>query len=87
MKKAIVIFLACALLHGCGAATTYQALGRSGGYSDTQIDENVFQVRFRGNANTSSERSQDFVLLRSAELTLQHGYKYFVTIESNDSTK
>jgi len=64
-----------------GCATTYQSKGFTGGFSETQLAENIFQVRFRGNAYTSMERATDFTLLRSAELALQHGYPYFVVID------
>ena len=67
------------LLFGC--ATTYQSDGATGGYSETQLDENVFVVHFSGNGFTKKARAADFALLRSSELTLEHGYKYFVIIE------
>src|SRR5258708_35613196 len=36
-------------------ATGYHAHGLSGGFSETQLDENVFQVSFKGNGYTSRE--------------------------------
>ncbi len=63
------------------------------GYSSTQIDTNVFQVTFNGNAYTGRDRANDFLLLRSAELALENGYEYFVILDaqqylrnSNDAT-
>src|SRR5258708_33200365 len=53
-----------------------------GGFSETQLDETVFQVRFSGNGYTSGERATDFTLLRSAELALEHDYPFFVIVES-----
>ena len=38
------------LLSAC--ATSYQADGFSGGFSETQLDTNVFRVSFRGNGHT-----------------------------------
>ncbi|KXI29136.1 CC0125/CC1285 family lipoprotein [Paraglaciecola hydrolytica] len=84
MKFLPVLLLSSILLSGC--ATTYQNSGYSGGYSETQLDENVFTVSFRGNGFTAKERVADFTLLRSAELTIQSGYKYFVIVNSNTST-
>ncbi|MFD2177758.1 CC0125/CC1285 family lipoprotein [Veronia pacifica] len=81
MKKLSVLILVLACLQGC--ATTYQSNGFTGGYSETQIDENVFKVTFKGNAYTSKERASDFTLLRSAELTLQNGFTYFAVIDAN----
>ena len=84
MKYLLILILSSILLSGC--ATTYQSSGFSGGYSETQLDENVFKVAFRGNGYTGRERVADFTLLRSAELSLQNGYKYFVVIDANSYT-
>ena len=70
------------LLVGC--ATSYQKSGFSGGYSETQLAENMFRVNFGANQYTGGIQASDFALLRSAELTLKHGYKYFILVhESN----
>lgn len=85
MKKVIIILTTMLLLSAC--ATTYQSQGFSGGFSETQLDENVFTVRFNGNGFTSVERASDFTMLRSAELALQHGYNYFVIVDANQYTR
>jgi len=84
MKHLSLIILVVAFLQGC--ATAYQSSGMSGGYSETQLDVNVFKVAFRGNGFTGKERVADFTLLRSAQLALQNGYKYFVIINANSYT-
>jgi len=84
MKRLIGIALTSIALSAC--ATAYQKSGFSGGYSETQLDENVFTVSFRGNGYTGRERVADFTLLRSAELMLNHGYKYFAIIDANSHT-
>ncbi len=73
------------LFQGC--ATSYQSVGFAGGYSETRLDKNVFKVSFAGNGYTGRERATDFAFLRSAELALQHGYKYFVVIKENSYTE
>ena len=85
MQK-ILLFLAIGIFLG-GCATSYQKSGFSGGFSETQLSENVWKVHFRGNAKTTMERATDFCLLRSAELTLENGYKYFAIVDENSSTK
>jgi hypothetical protein len=80
MRKVCVFVIAIVLLSGC--ATTYKREGFSGGYSETKLGENIFQVSFRGNGYTSGERASDFSLLRSAELALENGFRYFVIVES-----
>ncbi len=84
MKKLIAITIATLILQGC--ATTYQKTGFTGGYSETQLDENVFTVSFRGNGYTGRERVADFTLLRSAELTIENGFQYFAIIDANSYT-
>jgi len=84
MKNLIVIAITVLILQGC--ATSYQKTGFSGGYSETQLDENVFTVSFRGNGYTRRERVADFTLLRSAELTLESGFQYFAIIDANSFT-
>lgn len=84
MKDLLVIAIVAFLVQGC--ATGYHSSGFSGGYSETQLDENVFKISFRGNGYTGRERVADFTLLRSAELALENGYKYFVIIDANSYT-
>ena len=85
MKKILLVLAIGVFIGGC--ATSYQKSGFSGGFSETQLSENVWKVHFRGNAKTTMERATDFCLLRSAELTLENGYKYFATVDENSSTK
>jgi uncharacterized protein YceK len=84
MKPFFMILIAT-LLSGC--VTLYQKEGFSGGYSETQLGENIFQVSFRGNGHTSRERVSDFSLLRSAEVTIENGYRYFVIVDSEKYNK
>lgn len=84
MKSIIALAFSVLLLQGC--ATSYQQSGFSGGYSETQLDENVFNVSFRGNGYTRRERVSDFTLLRSAELALEIGFHYFAVIDTNSYT-
>ncbi len=79
MRTIAAISLAVLLLAGC--ATTYQPEGLSGGFSETQLDTNVFRVSFRGNGYTRAERAEELALLRSAELTLKNGFTHFVVID------
>ena len=82
--KYIYFCLVTLLLSAC--ATPYQKNSFTGGFSETQLDDNVFKVTFRGNAYTNRERAADFALLRSAELTLDHGYSYFAIVKSGQHT-
>lgn len=70
-------------LAGCETATPYQPLNAqhasAGGYSDRQIESNRFMVEFSGNAVTSRETVERYLLFRAAELTLAQGYDWFET--------
>jgi len=58
-----------------------------GGYDDLQLAENVFQIRFKGNAYTSKEKAADYTLLRSAELAKENGFGYFIITERDSWNK
>ena len=85
MRKLSIFIAVAILLTGC--ATAYQRQGFAGGFSETQLGENVFRVSFKGNTHTSSERAADFNLLRSAELALENGFSYFVIVDSERYSK
>lgn len=79
---AAVVAAAAVCLSGC--ATMYQSSGFTGGYSDTQLAQDVFVVNFSGNGFTSPERASDFALLRAADLTEHAGYWYFTVNQEQD---
>ena len=70
------------LMAGC--ATQYQQRSFTGGYSDTRISKDTALVSFKGNAYTSKERVQLYLLYRCAEVTRQYGFDYFI-IGSGDT--
>ena len=84
MKKLLIVLL-CVGLAGC--ATGYHARGFTGGFSYMKLQDNIFKVTFKGNGYSSMERAGDFALLRSAELSPQNGYKYFIVLETNSYVK
>jgi hypothetical protein len=69
---------ATAMLVGC--VTSYQPWGTTGGYKDRQIDDQTLHVEFRGNGYTSPDTVHKYFMYRCAELTQQHGFKYFMVI-------
>lgn len=77
------ILLAIILLSGC--ATGYHEHGMGGGYSSTQYAPNIFNVSFSGNGFTGRGKAADFALLRSAEITIENGYRYF-SVSNADNT-
>lgn len=75
--------LALASLLGC--ATSYQKKGFTGGFKEAVRGRNQFTVGFNGNGYTSTARAADLCLLRCAELTLGHGFSYFVLTDNRDN--
>ena len=70
------------LVAGCQTETTFRpATGRGfdrDGYSERQIEPNRFIVSFAGNSVTSRDTVERYLFFRSAQLTLQQGYDYYV---------
>lgn len=73
-------------LSGCASSSTpYQPLSSasqiSGGYTDHQLGEGRYRVTFAGNRLTSRETVESYLLFRSAQLTLEQGYDWFVVVD------
>lgn len=78
MKNKLLLNSLYLMLLTLGGCTPYKADGIMGGYSNLQLNQNTYEVAFRGNGFTSPERVHGFLLRRCAEITLKNGYKYFV---------
>ncbi|HIA92749.1 MAG TPA: hypothetical protein EYO10_01995, partial [Gammaproteobacteria bacterium] len=90
--KAIVVICLPIFLVSC--ATGYQPLNDSSGYWDEQIEPtaNRFTIGYDGNKWHSDpvnrkEKIKDLTLLRSAEVALENGFKYFVISDSKAYTE
>ncbi len=81
-----IILTGLAIVLGA-CATSYKPQGLSGGFSETQLDRNVFRVSFRGNGYTRPERAEDFALLRSGELALRNGFTHFIIVDGRSSSE
>ena len=83
MKRVFLSLLAASTLAACTAMPTpYQpAMGSRWGFEETQIERNRFRVSFGGNSITDRETVENYLLYRSAELTVERGYDYFELVE------
>lgn len=84
MLRKIIAAAALAVLAACATATPYQPAGWDGtqyGYSERPLEQNRYRVNFSGNSLTDRETVENYLLYRSAELTLQNGYDYFVVAD------
>jgi len=57
------------------------------GYSTTAVAPGIHTIEYRGNAQTGGSDAEDFVLLRAAELALEHRCPYFVVNDRGDATR
>jgi hypothetical protein len=74
----IVIALA-GLLAACSTPTPYQPrTGSQGGYTDERLGPTRYRITFSGNSVTGRETVENYLLLRSSQVTLQAGYRFFV---------
>lgn len=73
------------LVAGCATETPYRPATGSGfnrtGFSERQVEANRFLVNFAGNTVTDRDTVERYLLFRAAELTLQNGFDYFVTVD------
>lgn len=78
IKKESLILLVAIILTSC--ATPYQknANRGKGGYQETKLSANRYQVFFFSNGNTYISQTKDFLLLRSSEIALENNYRYFL---------
>ena len=74
--------LLCACLFLAACATSYGPMAWSGGYSDLQLGDNIFRVTFEGNSYLTPARASEYALLRSADVALEKGFRYFIVSES-----
>lgn len=77
-SRTICAVLTAATLVACATATPYQALKGGEGYTDQKLEPNRYRIVFAANSATPRQKTQDYVLLRAAEVTLDQGYDYFV---------
>ena len=86
-SKTLVFLCLSVFLASC--STSYRPLNDSGGYWDERIEStsNKFKIGYDGNKWHSDpvnrkERVIDLALLRSAEVALENGFKYFIISDS-----
>lgn len=70
-----------------GCSTAYKKDGYTGGFSEIQLAEDVFEITFEANGFTNKKKAADYALLRAAELTLTSGYPYFQVTDQRDWEK
>lgn len=91
------LFLVALILAGCrtpymaydceptGEPWPFPGWNCKGGYSELELGSETYQVSFSGR-NISTAKSQDYALLRAAELTLEKGHRYFLVLGTRSQT-
>ena len=77
--KHLAVAAAFLALAACTTPTPFQPAANPGGpgYTDQRLAENRFRVTFTGNSATRRDQVENFLLLRSAEVTRDAGYQWF----------
>ncbi len=81
------VSLATLMLAGCGGPTLYQPADPDFGYREQQIEQDRYRVTFAGNSLTDRDTVENYLLYRAAELTLEHGFDYFVVFDRDLEAK
>lgn len=76
MRIHLALIAIGALLSSC--ATPYQQMGLMGGVNVQPIDSTTLRITGRGNAFTSTQTLEKYVVLRAAEETRRRGYDLFL---------
>ncbi len=88
--KLLAVYGAMVLaLAGCASGPPYQPAERprGSGYSDQRLADNRFRVTFTGNSVTRRQTVENFLLLRSAEVTRDAGFAWFVFDDRDTEAK
>lgn len=88
MKLAIkipLLLVAVTSLAACVSATPYRQAQHQNdyGYQEQKIEQDRYRLSFAGNAETSRQTVENYLLFRAAELTVQEGKDYFIVTNSD----
>ena len=84
---ASAVFCCVLLTAACGPLQYAPKGAPGGGYSETQLAPNMFDVHYTGRGTFDAERITDFLLLRSAELCTNAGFSHFEHRPLADQTR
>ena len=86
MLAATAIAVLCLGACETGPTPYQRAGGDARGYSEMRIEDHRYRITFRGNASTSRDVVETYMLYRAAELTLQNGFETF-TVAHRETDK
>lgn len=81
---AVAVF-ACLFVTSC--STPYQEMGARGGVEATSITNDTVQIAVRLNAYTDKSLATQYLLLKSAETTIENGFGHFQVLDQDEYSK
>ncbi len=89
MRKLTLLLALGFGLVGCTTPGLYRPSDGEGryGYSEQEIEDGRYQVRFKGGSSTERDTVEIYLLFRAAELTQATGNDYFVVVERDVDKK
>lgn len=88
MKKNIIgLMVSIIMVSGC--ATTYDTEKShwtgSRGFSQEQLEKDIWQIKFTGNTHTDTETRKKYILKKAAQIAIEDSYSFFKVIQSDSS--
>jgi hypothetical protein len=77
MYRLLAAILCLISFYGCSTPSPYAANGLRGGFKETKISDNKFQVVYQGNGFTGGDMVWNYWMHRCAELTKEKGFTAF----------
>ncbi len=87
MKKSLLVLLIALFLTGCASGYGKYGFFNSGGYQEKSLSSDSVLVTFTGSSYTSIEKTYAYAMRRAAEITLKHGYSYFLVLSNRSYFK
>lgn len=82
-KSWILISLSCVIIYGCSPQQSqkkFASLQQSGSYKQN----NKYVVEFRGGGVTTYQKAKEYAMMRAAQATLAHGFRYFKVVKKDN---
>jgi len=79
MKNVVFVLFFALVVTACGVTTPYQKSGffsGTGGYEDRQVEDGVYFIKSKVNANTPAKTALEYWHRRAAELCGHTSYKH-----------
>jgi hypothetical protein len=82
----VLVMLTALIVSACSSQPDYRAAKGNGyGYAEQQISANYYRVTFKARGGNSGA-AKGYALRRSAELTAEQGYDWFVVVDKETVT-